>query len=91
MMSLNILFCYRVVCVAVVKERSVDSTFVLVKYVLIFCLGYLCWHFICGLIHTQYWFDVVYVSKEIFVGFVGMAMVNREWPLDLLIIGIFWC
>ena len=57
-------------------QRNVDSTFVSVLYDLIFCLGNLCWHFICGLIHTHCWFDVVCVSKEMFVGFVGVAVVN---------------
>ena len=49
-------------------------------------LGNLCWDFICGLIHTQCWFGVVYVSEEIcWICWSGCG----EWPLDLLIIVIF--
>ena len=81
-LSLNISYCYGIVCVAV--QRNVDSNFVSVWYVLIFWLGNLCWHFICGLIHTQCWFVVVCVSEEIFVGFVGVAVVNGLWTCWLL-------
>ena len=85
-LSLNISYCYGIVCVAV--QRNVDSNFVSVWYVLIFWLG--------NLLALYLWFDPYPVLVCCCLCFRGDICWIRwsgcgEWPLDVLIIGILRC
>lgn len=71
-----------------------------------FCLGDLYWNFFLWFGHWTYypvlvvwcylccWFDVVCVAEEIFIGLVGVAIVNGLWTcwlLDFVVLNLSSC